>query len=232
VVVLGIPKDFSISCVEDGMEDYLASGHSVLALNHRHGEQKLYCKSITSVWSMKELSDLKLITQIAANDTLALKECYRRFHERVYNLALSHLQDKSEAEEITQDVFVKVWRHAAKFKGKSQVMTWIYRITVNASISALRKRKHRLLPLDKQLEQSNFYHPAVQLDDREKSRALYAAIYQLPHRQKSAFVLCFVEDLPRQQVADIMGLSRKSVEGLLIRAKKNLRKTLSMPLTN
>ncbi|MBB4079624.1 RNA polymerase sigma-70 factor (ECF subfamily) [Lewinella aquimaris] len=175
---------------------------------------------------MTEVTDQELIAGIAAQDAEALRALYHRHNARVYNTALSYLQDTSDAEEVTQDVFAKAWRAAATFKSESQVTTWLYRITVNTALTALDKRRRQrgiFGALSATRDPPDFYHPGVQLEERETSRALFAAIYRLPPRQKTAFVLSYVEELPRQQVAEVMELTLKAIEGLLMRAKKSLK---------
>ncbi len=174
-------------------------------------------------------TDEQLIAGIAAQDATALRALYDRHVARVYSTALSYLQVEADAEEMTQDVFARVWRGAASFRSDSQVTTWLYRITVNTSLSALDKRRRRrgflgvLSPGD---DPPDFHHPAAKLEEQETNGALFAAIYRLSGRQKTAFVLSYVEELPRQQVADVMQLTLKAVEGLLMRAKQNLRTAL------
>ncbi|PHI20888.1 RNA polymerase subunit sigma-70 [Lewinellaceae bacterium SD302] len=178
---------------------------------------------------MPEINDQDLISSMARGDTQAMKALYARHADRVYNTALVYLQVPNDAEEVAQDVFTKAWRSAAKFKGNSQVSTWLYRITVNTALSKLKKRKRKsflgLGELTK--EPTNFSHPETKLEFAEEQQTLYAAIYGLPARQKTAFVLSYIENLPRQQVADVMAISLKAVESLLIRSKKSLRVSLA-----
>lgn len=175
-----------------------------------------------------------LLKQIAQGDQTALAELYELFKNRVYNTALGYLQNTEEAEEVTQDVFVKIYQAAARFEGKSSVSTWIYRIAINQSIDRLNHRKRqkrfgfvlRLLPgaqAEPALDLPHFHHPGVLLDKKENARILFQAIESLPEQQKTAFILSFVEELPRQEVADVMNMSLKAVESLLQRAKANLR---------
>ncbi len=177
---------------------------------------------------MAELSDRELLANMATGDAAALRELYARLADRVYNTAISHVQVAAEAEEITQDVFTKVWRNAAGFNGDSQVSTWVYRITVNTALTALKKRQRRTFfgALTQANDPPDFQHPNALLEEAEQHRALFAAIYQLPDRQKTAFILSFVEELPRQEVAEVMSTSLKSVESLLMRAKQGLRVAL------
>lgn len=188
---------------------------------------------------MYEHPDLhrELLAKIAQGSEPALEELYTLFKSRVYNTALSYLQNAEEAEEVTQDVFVKIFRSATWFEGKSSVSTWIYRITVNQSLDRLNHRKRQkrfgLLvdlfgknPAEPATDLPHFDHPGVVLEQKENARILFQAIESLPDQQKTAFILSFIEDLPRQEVADVMQISLKAVESLLQRAKTNLRKRL------
>ena len=178
---------------------------------------------------MPQTTDRALIAGIANSDAQALRELYNRHSARVYNTALTYLQNATDAEEVSQDVFTKVWRSAAGFKAESQVTTWLYRIAVNTSLTALKKRQKRSIfgTIRPGHDPPDFHHPEAKLEEREENKAIFSAIYRLPDRQKTAFVLSYVEELPRQQVAEVMGLSLKAIEGLLMRAKKGLRATIS-----
>lgn len=179
----------------------------------------------------------QLIAQIAQGSESALAELYAIFSSRVYNTALSYLQNTADAEEVTQDVFVKIYQSAGAFQGKSSVSTWIYRIAVNQSLDRIsyRNRQKRfgfLVHLfredsaEPQLDLPHFDHPGALLEQKENARTLFQAIESLPEQQKTAFILSFIEELLRQEVADVMQLSLKAVESLLQRAKANLRNRL------
>ncbi|OJJ19371.1 RNA polymerase subunit sigma-70 [marine bacterium AO1-C] len=170
----------------------------------------------------------KLIQLIANQDRNAFQQLYEMFSEKVYNVAISYVKNETDAEEITQDVFVRIYQNAHKFKGDAAVSTWIYRITVNVSLNFLKKRKRTsLFKLGNQtIEQPDFEHPGVLLENQEKAKLLFKVIDTLADAQKTAFILSFVEELPRQEVANIMEVSLKAVESLLQRAKKNLRNKL------
>ena len=170
----------------------------------------------------------QLLKLIAIGDRTAFQQFYGLFCEKVFNTAISYVQNETDAEEITQDVFTNIFRSADKFKGNSEVNTWVYRITVNTSLNFLKKKK-RLSFLsfgDTELDGPDFEHPGILLEKKENAKALFKVIDTLPDSQKTAFILSFVEELPRQEVADIMNTSLKSVESLLQRAKSNLRKRL------
>jgi RNA polymerase sigma factor (sigma-70 family) len=179
----------------------------------------------------------EMLGRIAEGSEPALAELYAAFKNRVFNTALSYLQNTAEAEEVTQDVFVTIFQSAARFEGNCSVSTWIYRITVNRSLDRLKHRNRQkrsglmvsLFGNDSaasSLDLPHFDHPGVVLEQKENARILFQAIRSLPEQQKTAFILSYVEELPRQEVAGIMNVSLKAVESLLQRAKANLRNRL------
>lgn len=181
--------------------------------------------------------DNKVIHLITSGDRLAFKSFYDSFKTRVYNTALSYVQNKEEAEEVTQDVFIEIHHSANKFKGVSAISTWVYRIAVNKSLDAIRHRKRKkrfgFLTSIVQKESGSlnidvpdFHHPGVELENKEKAAILFKAMNLLPDNQKTAFVLSQVEQLPQKEIALVMNSSEKAVESLLQRAKANLRNEL------
>ena len=154
----------------------------------------------------------------------------------MFNTAISMVQDHGMAEDITQEVFITVYRSVLSFNSQSSISTWIYRITVNKCLDHLRAQKRQkqngffrsLFNTDAaQTDKPHFEHPGVQLERRENARYLFEAIETLPGNQKTVFILAHVEELPQKEVAAIMDISVKAVESLLQRAKVNLRKKLS-----
>jgi RNA polymerase sigma factor (sigma-70 family) len=185
------------------------------------------------------MEHLHLINDLAKGSESALREIYDIYKNIVFNTALSYLRDRSEAEEITQDVFIEVFDSAKKFEGKSSVRTWIYRITVNKCLDRLRylKRKKRFAQvqslfkpdstaLQYDIADDDFEHPGIAIDRQEHAKIFFKALQHLPQQQQTAFILSFMEELPRQEVADVMQISLKAVESLLQRAKANLRAAL------
>ena len=165
---------------------------------------------------------------IIGGQRIAFKDFYDSHNQKVYNIALNYMQNIQDAEEVTQDVFIKVYQNAEKFKGRSSITTWIYRITVNTSLNYLKsKKKNSAIQLNESHSNvQDFHHPGVKLEQKENSIALFKAINKLPESQKTAFILSYIEDLPRNDVAEIMENSLKATESLLQRAKKNLREIL------
>jgi RNA polymerase sigma factor (sigma-70 family) len=185
------------------------------------------------------VEDSILLQLVSINDQEAFKMLYEKFKTRVFNTSLSYLQNPEEAEEVTQDVFVEIFHSAGAYKGESSLSTWIYRITVNKSLDALRYRKRKkrsgfLVSLFKkesvelEMDMPHFDHPGVALENKEKAQLLFKVIDQLPEQQKTAFILSNVEDLSQKEMAAVMKLSEGAVASLLQRAKVNLRKSLEI----
>jgi RNA polymerase sigma-70 factor (ECF subfamily) len=167
---------------------------------------------------------------------VSFKDIIDTYQKQVYNLAYQYVQQSEDAEEITQDVFLKVYDSMDAFKGQAQLKTWIYRITVNTCLDHLKSKRFKLFKLlfasslqteSDTLQQSiNFYHPQQQLENKEGLARLLQAIHQLPPQQKIVVLLLKVEQLSQQETAEIMQLSTKAIESLFQRAKKNLEKKL------
>ena len=166
-------------------------------------------------------------------DPFSLEELYRLHHEQVYNLALHYVQNAEDAEEITQDVFVKVHEKLHAFRGLSEAGTWIYRIALNASLDHLRARKAgkrafwlRVVSFhgkSAEQEPQNFNHPGINLEHKEALQGLFRAINKLPDRQRSALILLKMEGLSTEEAARIMELTPKAMEFLFQRAKAQLK---------
>ena len=160
---------------------------------------------------------------------------YRQNAKIVFNLALQYVQNKEDAEEITQDVFVAVHGKLETFRAEAEMSTWIYRIAINKSLDYLKakKRKKRLgffisIFSKEGSEEINlppqWNHPGVEMEDQEELKALFAQINQLPDQQKTALILSKIEDKSYTEVGAILSISPKAVESLVQRAKANLNK--------
>jgi RNA polymerase sigma-70 factor (ECF subfamily) len=181
------------------------------------------------------LSDQLLIRELQNGNTRAFHELVTTYQQLVYNTVLSMVQQAAEAEDIAQEVFIQVFRSIGKFRGDSQLGTWIYRIAVRKAIDWERRKKLRsriqvlgswLGVQDTAAAQETFYHPGIVLEQKERAAQLFKAMKALPEKQRICFVLIRVEGLSYAQAAEVMELSVKAVESLMQRAKENLRKLL------
>ncbi len=167
---------------------------------------------------------------------LTFEQIYRDNKHIVFNLCLQYVQNVQDAEEITQDVFVKISQSLEKFQQQSKASTWVYRITINACQDFIRyktrkKRFARLISLgyssaQESTEPPHFDHPGVKLEQKELVSRLFAQINSLPPKQKTAFILSKFEHKSLREIAEIMNTSAKAAESLVQRAKAQLSKYL------
>lgn len=183
------------------------------------------------------ITDETLIEAIKAGNQNAFRKLVETYQNLVANTCYGLLQDTSDAEDVSQEVFIQVYRSIHKFRGDSKLSTWLYRIATTRSIDLLRKRKRRSRVQSfqtffggeeavLQVADNKSRSPQQTLENEERAAVLAKAVAKLPESQQVAFTLSKYEDLSYQQIADIMDRSLSSVESLLFRAKKNLRKHL------
>ena len=177
----------------------------------------------------------KLTEKNKSESENAFKYVIDTYGHRVHNTVLSIIQNKEDAEDLTQEVFVEVYNSISKFKGDSQLYTWIYRIAVTKSLELLRKRKTKkrfafvtsiFSNEEEELEIGDFNHPGIIAENSERAKILFAAINKLPENQRIAFTLSQFENLSYKEISEVMKLSVSSVESLIFRAKGNLKKSL------
>lgn len=177
-----------------------------------------------------------IIAGLKAGRQDAFKELVSLFSDRIYNTSLGLVQNSEDAEDISQEVFIEVFRSISNFRKESSLSTWIYRITINKCINFLRKkkRKKRFGYITSLFTNENgnkdipdFLHPGVVVENEERSKVLFSAISRLKENQKVAFTLFNIDGKNYKEIAEIMSTSVSSVESLIHRAKMNLRKYLS-----
>lgn len=182
------------------------------------------------------LNEQELIEGLKSGNESAYRELVETRQSLVFNTCLGFLQNHEDAEDVTQEVFIKVFESIHQFKGESALSTWVYRVTVTSSLEFIRRKKRKkragfLMPIlgadnEQNVEIPDFHHPGVTLDNREKSVVLFKAINQLPENQQIAFILNKVEGLSYQEVSQVMDTSLSAIESLLHRAKTNLKEIL------
>ncbi len=164
------------------------------------------------------------------------QQIYDEYKNSVFNLALQYVGNIQDAEEITQDVFVKIYEKLNQFRNDSNIKTWIYRITVNHSIDFLRAKKRQkrtfwsIFSLNDEnttFEIPHFNHPGIEMEHKEELEFVFKCLNQLPENQKTVIILLKIEELSQKEVAEIMKISVKAVESLFQRGKKNLEKLLN-----
>ncbi len=184
------------------------------------------------------MEEQQFITLLQEGTNLAYGQLLDEYQQKVFATCISFVPNQEDAEDIAQEVFIEVFKSIHKFKGDSKLSTWIYRISVNKSLEFIRRKntKKRFgfmqsllgndMPIDKSAYFTEFNHPGIQLENKEKSELLFAAINKLPEAQRMVYTLNKIEDLSYQEVSAITEKSISSIESLLFRAKKNLKEIL------
>lgn len=174
------------------------------------------------------MKEAELIKSISEGNQQAFQKLYESTSTFVFNSALSYAPNQNDAEEITQQVYIKVFKNIHNFKGDSSIKTWLYRITINTSLDYIKKKKKFSFMSSgiANIPSIDFDHPGVLLERKESAKELYKVIDTLPEKQRTAFTLRFIEGMPIAEIADIMETSYKAIESLLQRAKGKLREKL------
>ncbi len=183
--------------------------------------------------------DTALIKGLKNGEESAVEELVERYQGRIFNLAMSILRNRSDAEEIVQDVFMIVYQKIDSFKGDSAFYSWMYRICVNASLMRLRSRKRTetvsLEPFMPVFTEEGKHAGEVrnwsrevekQVMNRELGDILRKFIGELSEKYRIVLILSDVEGLPNEETANILGLTVPAVKSRLHRARLYLRQRL------
>lgn len=165
-------------------------------------------------------------------DASAFEEVYRAHAEMVYNLALRLSGDPDRAADLSQEVFLRVFRHLGKFRGRSSLKTWIYRVTVNHCRSRLGRRRLPVRSLDDddgRFERVADFRrsPEERAMAGDAERVLQAALAELPVAFREAVVLRDVEGLAYEEIAEVLGARIGTVRSRIARGRRALREVLS-----
>jgi len=178
------------------------------------------------------LNERELIQQLCRREEPAFRWLVETYRNKVYHTVLNILQNKIEAEDTAQEVFIQVYESIGKFKGESSLSTWIYRITVRKALDKIRRKKTRQrlqqwlpwwMPAEMPVNEIAFDHPGIALDRKETAAVLFDAIDSLPPKQQVAFTLIKVQGLSYAQASEIMQQGIKAIESLISRATNNLQ---------
>lgn len=180
------------------------------------------------------MEEKQIIEHLKNGNHFIYNHVYDLYASMVYNVCFRMTHNKEEAEDLTQDVFIKVFNSINKFREDSKLSTWIYRIAINICINKLRREKIiNFLSLDYREEKKgrkeiadNSPSPANILEKSEIQQIIQEAINCLPPKQKTAIILSRYEELSYKEISKIMELSLSAVESLIFRAKENLSKEL------
>jgi RNA polymerase sigma-70 factor (ECF subfamily) len=166
-------------------------------------------------------SDRQLIQAIAKGDEAAFNELYARYNRLLYSYMLFFLRDRFGAEDVLQDVFVAAWRGAQRFRGHSQVKTWLYRIAYRRAVSWL--RKHSAGQMDDDLVQDyGATGPEDSLDRSLEQDRIRKALVELPIKQRAVVELAYGEGMSYSEIAEVMGVPVGTVKSRMSHALRSL----------
>jgi RNA polymerase sigma-70 factor (ECF subfamily) len=174
--------------------------------------------------------DIELMLRFQRGDERAFEDLVAKHTRGVLNLVYRYLGDASRAEDVAQDVFVKVYRARKKYEPKAKFSTWLYRIAVNHCLNEIRSRRSEPVgtaPVNGLLEKPAEDPPDSNLSREELRKAVQAAIDALPGNQRVAVILARYQEMSYDEIAETMGMSLEAIKSLLFRAKENLQKSLS-----
>ena len=174
--------------------------------------------------------DVQLMLEFQKGDKVSFEKLMDKYYKRVMNLVYRFVGDKDIAEDLTQDVFIKVYNNAYLYKPKVKFQTWLYQITKNTCLNELRRRKPSAVSLDKtfevkgnplkqELADTNSLNPSERIDQKEIALVVKEAIESLPENQRMAVTLRRYEQLFYDDIAQTMNCSLASVKSLLSRGK-------------
>jgi RNA polymerase sigma-70 factor (ECF subfamily) len=184
---------------------------------------------------LPERTDRELVAAAREGDAEAFGLLVRRHQRRVYRLAVHLLKTAAEAEDVTQDTFVRAYGALDRFDGRSEPFTWIYRICVNLSLNALRSRKTRRAssPDDPRIEGMLIDHrpaagsPARSSADKQLGRALVEGIDELSDTLRTTLVLVCIDGLSHAEAGEVLGCPEGTVAWRVHEARKKLRGKLA-----
>jgi RNA polymerase sigma-70 factor (ECF subfamily) len=179
---------------------------------------------------MKHLSDQELMKLVQSGDFSPAAEIFDRYSGRIYNFAYRFLKNSEAAEDATQEVFVKMLKHAKQFHGDAKLSTWLFSITANHCRDFLRKADNKAKESEEtliMLPSPREHGPDRNLERREDEIRVQNALAALTPEQREAILLSRYQGLSYAEIAEISGCSEGAVKTRVFRAMETLKKTLA-----
>lgn len=184
--------------------------------------------------TQEDAEDVRLMELISAGDSEAFEQLVERHQRLVVGTVSRMLANNSDAEDIAQQVFVRVWKSAKRYVPRAKFTTWLLKITRNLVFNELRRRsRHAHVPLQSESEEEErpirderAVAPDASLLEQELQNAIDAAIANLPETQRLAVILRRYEELSYEEIAETLDQSVSAVKSLLFRARTELRESL------
>ncbi len=182
--------------------------------------------------------DVRLMLEFQEGNKASFEALMHKYFPRLVNFIYRYVHSREAAEDLAQEVFIRVYKSGPGYKPQSKFQTWVFTIARNLSLNELRRNKHRTVSLDatfssdegelrRQVEDPNSASPDEDMLRGEKAAAVKAAIDDLPENQRVAVLLRRYEQFSYEEIARTMNISSKAVKSLLSRAKESLKNKLS-----
>jgi len=178
-------------------------------------------------------SDPDLIKAVGNRDHQAFERLINRYKNPLYNFVYRYLQDRSAVEEVVQEVFLRIYKAAPKYKivKNTKVSTWIFKIAFNLSMNELKRRRRYLRFIgDRAVEKEMFAeakNPGF-AETREVMESIMSGMRLLPENQSAALLLRVQQEFSYQEISEILNITVSSVESLIYRARQRLKQYISM----
>lgn len=183
---------------------------------------------------MKDQDDIYHVQQILAGKTASFAYLVDRHKDMAFTIAVKIVRNREDAEEITQDSFVKAYQSLRSFKGESKFSTWLYRIVYNAAISHTRRQKHEFTAIDENLignmTEDEIVENLDQLDREEQSMLVASAVDHLPPDESALVSLFYMQETSVEDISRITGLSVSNVKVKLHRIRKKLYDVMQLKM--
>jgi RNA polymerase sigma-70 factor, ECF subfamily len=179
---------------------------------------------------IQSASDVELARAAAAGDSAAFEKLYEQHHRRVYSLCLRMLGNATQAEDLTQEVFLQVFKKIGSFRGDSAFTTWLHRLTVNQVLMHFRRRGVKLEQTSEEGDFTNVIETPLQSTRRISmidKLALDRAIAELPNGYRTVFVLHDVEGYEHEEISNLLAISIGTSKSQLHKARMRLRQLLN-----
>jgi len=173
--------------------------------------------------------DAELLARVGRGEPRAVREMVEKKLGRLLALAERLLGRRGEAEEVAQEVFVRLWKQAPHWQpGRARFDTWLHRVALNLCYDRLRRRREEVLDDDADDAAADpAAAPDAQLQAKQRGRRVARALAELPQRQREALVLQYYQELSNSEAAELMGIGIEALESLLVRARRSLRERLA-----
>lgn len=172
--------------------------------------------------------DAELVDRYLAGDTAAFDEIMIRYERQIYRICYRFVDNREDAMDLAQDVFIKAFEHLASFRRESSLKTWLYRIAMNHCINHVKKHKQEFVEVT---EYTGSVRATVQaqIEDRERREQFRRMVKLLPPKQKAILELRINEQLSYEEIAKISGRSISTIKASVFFALEKLRKLVKDP---